>query len=610
MILTKLQLNNGFEVLSDIEHVRKRPGMYTGSMATPQGILTEVVDNALDEALNSYASNVELHVNNETGEVIISDNGRGMPQGVYADPQGPYDGYSITELIHTKLFSSAKFTRQNYYRSIGLHGVGLVVCNALSEFLTCCVYANKQKTTYYFVDAELKDIKVEPTDRPKRYTGTIIHFKPSIEYYESLEYDLKPIERRLKMFRYLYPKCVISVNNENIEVTGLEDIHSTFESNLPLIEIKEDNFYLAFTYNLEDTTLHKYGYVNLLPVNEGTHLIYVNSILRNVWSELAGTHEFERDDCFLGLSVLFSVYLENAQFSSQTKERLISSKLDIKDVCGDLEAKLLTVLKSRKYFESFTKPLLIRFHEYRRSMKRLRVIDYVKEAIKYGDVDTKSSRVSRKTTVKKLFDCTSSSRDETELFIVEGQSAGGSILQCRDLKIHAVLPLRGKPLNPMNTALDKIVANVEFRALINAIGTGVAPLERVENIRYSKIILVSDADPDGKAIEAILLGAFLKLFPELVNSGYLYVCDAPLFWQKSRGFVWDFKDLNLSKPFQRFKGLGEMNPDQIQEAIVNPSNRRLHQVSIIDGDDKNYAIQLVSSSVIRKIMLRTENIVE
>jgi DNA gyrase subunit B len=584
--------------------------MFIGDTTHPTHLLQEIVDNSLDEVLNGLATKVEININNDI--VSVEDDGRGILQGIYHKKGSPYNGKNITQLICEKNFSGEKFSNQVYDHSVGLHGLGLVVVNALSEYLTCEIYKDGGCNTYKFIDSKLVDTIPSSTDNKKSYTGTKVTFKPSSTYFETLKFDLKVLDKRLKMFKYLYPKSVIIINGEEVEASTLDKVHSSFNSKLPTVEIETDNYFLALTYDLEETNTHKYGYVNLLGVNEGSHLVYLTSMLKDVWAALSNGYEFDKEDCFLGMSLLCSAYLKNPQFSSQTKERLTSSRQDIREVFEGVDIELLDSLRSKEFYNSFTKPLLIRFQEYRKSMRRLKVIDYVKEAINYGDVSEsdKGVIVNRKTTVKKLFDCTSTNRELTELYVVEGQSAGGSILQCRDLKIHAVLPLRGKPLNPMNMSLDKIVKNEEFCSLINALGTGVAPLEKPESVRYGKIIIVADADVDGKNIEAILLGGFLKLFPELINSGRLYVCEAPLYWQKKKGFIWDFNKVNLNKPFQRFKGLGEMNSDQIYEAIVNPVGRKLYQV-VVDGfSDKEIAFQLVGNPIARREMLRLEGIVE
>ena len=192
---------------------------------------------------------------------------------------------------------------------------------------------------------------------------------------------------------------------------------------------------------------------------------------------------------------------------------------------------------------------------------------------------------------------------------MEGDSAGGSIKQSRDISKHAILPLRGKPLNVANLELKDILKNLEFQSLINAIGCGVHPIERPENIRYGKIILCADADVDGRNIEAILLGGFLKLFPQLVQLGKLYICEAPLFKQNNKYF-WDIEDIDTEKKFQRFKGLGEMNSLEIYESMINPENRCLLQVKILDSQDSDYAFQLVSNSLTRKIMLTDIGLLE
>ena len=243
-------------------------------------------------------------------------------------------------------------------------------------------------------------------------------------------------------------------------------------------------------------------------------------------------------------------------------------------------------------------------------MKRLKSIDYVKAAISYGDVSKNNGRVKvkRGVAVKSLCECVSDDRDRTELYIVEGDSAGGSLISCRDPKVHAVLPLRGKPINAACNPLDHVVRNAEFQALIRSIGSGVAPLEQIEKVRYGKIIIAADADPDGKNIEAILLGGFLTLFPSLVHDGRLFICEAPLFRQGQRYF-WSFEDINPDKPFKRFKGLGEMNSDEIHESMVDPKNRRLIQVVISDESDRSYGLKLVGDRETRRLMLLDRGVI-
>lgn len=603
--------SSAFKVLSDVDHIRTRPGMYIGETNNPTSLMTEIIDNALDEMLNNYATSLNLSIDPETLECTVEDNGRGIIQGSYDDESSPHHGEDIIKLICTKNFSGEKFLVDAVYgKKVGLHGVGAVTVNALSEYLIVKVYDGKIATEYKFEKGSLVSKTQGKSDKHKKYKGTTVIFKPSSEFFDSLEYDTSLILQRLKMFKYLYRKSQLVFNNSEIQAASISDIHKSFNSKLPVLEIEGENYYFAITYNLEDTQSRKYGYVNLLPVNEGTHINFIVGVLRDVWQNFVKTSEFEfeRDDCFLGSSILFSCYLSNPTFDSQTKNKLTVSKNAVKDIANDLEQKLLkTLLKSDNY-NKFTKPLLLRFSDYRKSLKKLKVIDYLKEAMTYGDItDTGEGkvRVSRNITNSKLLDCTSTDREETELYIVEGDSAGGSIKQCRDIKRHAILPLRGKPLNVANMDLKDIVKNVEFQSLINAMGCGVFPLERVDNIRYGKIILCADADVDGKSIEAILLGGFLKLFPGLVSGGRLYICEAPLFMQNGK-YYWSQSEIDLSKKFQRYKGLGEMNSSEIFESMIKPENRRLLRVVVQDSDDRDYALQLVSSSAVRKLML-TEN---
>jgi DNA gyrase/topoisomerase IV subunit B len=606
------------EIKSDIGHVRQCADMYIGSNDSPVHLVTEIMDNALDEILGKYATTVSVTINEETGEVIIEDDGRGIPQGQYrakSKDDEPFDGQDITDLIFTKHFSSEKFSADVYRRSVGLHGVGAVVVNALSDYVICDVYSKKKKkTTYRFVDGVLKSKKEGKSERGSKFaSGTRVTFKPNSKFFTSMTYDMKIIERRLKMFKYLYRDSRLFLNDESIEVSSVSDLHPSFVSSMQLLEITTDDYYFALTYDISETATKRYGYVNLRPVNEGAHLVFINSLLRDAWQEVSNTKfEFDRDDCFLGASILFSVFLSDPKFSSQTKERLTSTKTEVQEAASDLKDDLVSLLNSKKYVHLFTKPLLARFSKYRSSMSNLEKIDYVKEAIRYGEVEEESGkvRVSRRLSSDKLADCVSRSRDETELYIVEGDSAGGTVKKARDRMIHAVLPLRGKSLNANKKSLEVAVKNPEIKALIEAIGIGVAPMEKIENVRYGKIIIAADADPDGSHIQVLLLGSMLKFFPSLIQAGRVYICEAPLFYQRGKGYLWDFAKVDTSKSFQRFKGLGEMNPDQFQETMLNPSKRKLIQIRVANDTDKDYALKLVSSSDALKAMMRKIGLIE
>jgi DNA gyrase/topoisomerase IV subunit B len=575
------------------------------------------MDNALDEILGSYATTVSVLVDASTGEVTVEDDGRGIPQGIYhskSDDDKPFEGRDITDLIFTKHFSSEKFSSDVYRRSVGLHGVGAVVVNALSDYVVCEVYNKKTRTTYRFVDGVLKSKKEGKSERGTKFsTGTKVTFRPNSAFFTSMSYDMKLIERRLKMFKYLYQDSRLFLNNEPIEVSSVADLHPSFSSTMSLLEIKTDDYYFALTYDVAETSTKRYGYVNLRPVNEGNHLVFINSIIRDVWQEVSNSKfEFDRDDCFLGASILFSVFLSDPKFSSQTKERLTSLKTEVQEAANDLKDKFISLLNSKKFLHLFTKPMLTRFSKYRSSMSNLEKIDYVKESVRYGEVDSDGDRVrvSRRLSSDKLADCISRNRDETELYIVEGDSAGGTVKKARDKMIHAVLSLKGKPLNANKKSLDSVVKNAEIKTLIEAIGVGVYPVEKLENLRYGKIIIAADADPDGSNIQAILLGDILKLFPSLVQDGRVYICEAPLFYQKGRGYLWDFSRVDTSKRFQRFKGLGEMNADQFQESMLNPQKRRLIRIRVADDADRDYALKLVSSSEALKNMMREIGLIE
>jgi len=255
----------------------------------------------------------------------------------------------------------------------------------------------------------------------------------------------------------------------------------------------------------------------------------------------------------------------------------------------------------RKNYDVFTKPLLEKFQAYRESLTKLSTMDFLNKNVNYGSVD--SGKVSRSCTVSKLLDCSSTEVDKTELFIVEGDSAGGTLQMARNPKIHAVLPLRGKTLNVVNATLERIVTNTEFNSLINSLGCGIHPKEDVSKLRYGKIIICTDADPDGAQICALLLGAFSKLTPELVKSGKLWIACTPLYKQGSV-YVWDEANLDKSKPFKRFKGLGELNASELKETAIEVTTRVISQVTADDTTLQSTTSLIGDSSYRKNILIK------
>lgn len=584
-----------FSILSDIESVRKNPGMFIGSTNDPTHLITEVVDNALDELLNNYGDTVRLDID-KNGVVSIQDNGRGLITGDYESDGVTKD---IPVWICTKLFSGEKFSKDAYVKSSGLHGVGNVCVNALSEYMEFFIKHKNQKTVHYF---KFKDGESSESNRyydDSIQEGTLVKFKPDSKWFDSGRIDIESITKKLRLVKLFHPNLKIIINGEEIKDVHVSEFFRTKSDSqfTDVIHIDLDSVRVYLTYDLRDTSTNIAGSVNLINTTGGSHYRAFQEAISEVWNSFKGSYEFQDSDTLLGINAVFLIYLEHTAFTSQTKKELSVRVNQIRPIFDKFKKLLRKEIEAR--YDTLAKPLLEKFQTYRKSMTRLSTIDFIKKTIQYGDIS--SGRVSRSTTVKKLYDCSSTKVDETELFLVEGQSAGGSILSCRDPKRHALLPLRGKTLNVTNSDLETILKNQEFQSLVNSLGSGVYPHEDPSKVRYGKIIILTDADQDGSQIAALLLGAFAKLTPGLIDAGHLHICIPPLFRQGGK-YYWDINEIDKRKEFFRFKGLGEMNPEELYEVAVNPKTRKVLQVtgSVID---KSNTISMVGDSFYRKGVL-------
>lgn len=575
-------------VLKEVEHIQLNPGMYIGDTSNPVHLIEEALDNALDEALAGHASIIAVMIDSKKHIFSVLDNGRGIP----IEDNTPV-------IISSKLFSGAKFQDKKtaYEISSGLHGVGLVAINALSEFYNLEIYRNKKHAEYHFGKSKLKKSSVKGNgDSP---FSTKIEFKPDKKYFETLTPDLDRIRRRLTTASAEMPVDITFVleidgkrelfnldlrqHFENSCLTSSKDIN--FLSTLH-VEKKPESFKIIFTYEEKGPiTPRVISSVNLLPVDGGgTHLNCFYEMMRDffvVRSKKMG-YKFQPQDSLVGLRAYLMLNLIEPKFSGQTKEKLTNRKSDFDYYIKTLRSQLDDWGNdNQKQLED----LLERFQQYRRKL----------DSKKLTTNGSGGRRASTKFT--KLRDCTSRGG---ELYIVEGDSAGGSIIQSRDPRLHAVLPLRGKSI-PNVTTKKNILQNKEVSEMIKAIGTGVGPHFNIKKMRYEKIICATDADHDGNHIACLMSMAMAILLPDIVKAGRYFIAQTPLFAINEKKLfkpLWSDEEVDkarkANKTITRFKGLGELSPHQLKICLLDEKNRNLTPMTYSENIDD--LIKLFSSA--------------
>jgi len=588
------------QVLEGLEAVRKRPGMYIGSTSERglHHLLWEVLDNSIDEALAGYCDTVEITIHKDNS-VSVLDNGRGIPVGMHPKLQKP-----TLEVVLTVLHAGGKFDGKGYKVSGGLHGVGVSVVNALSENLTVEIYRDgKIYYQEYHRGVPQADVKViGDTDK----TGTKITFKPDITIFtETQEYNYDTIISRMRDMAFLNAGISLNINDERTDkkesfkydggiVTFVEYLNKNktviHQPPFYLMGEKEDIICeVALQYN-DGYTSNIYSYANNIHTHEGgTHEAGFKSSLTRIINDYARKSNMLKeneanltgDDVREGITAIISVKIPDPQFEGQTKTKLGNS--EVRSVVDSFfSEKYMEFLEENPSTAKIIIEKAITACRAREAAKKARELTRRKGALEYSALPGK------------LADCSSRDATISELYLVEGDSAGGSAKSGRDRNFQAILPLRGKILNVEKTRLDKILSSSEIRNIITALGTSIGDDFNIEKARYHKLIIMTDADVDGAHIRTLLLTFFYRYMPELIENGYVYIAQPPLY-QVKKGkvvrYVYSDKEMqeackelgNQGITLQRYKGLGEMNPTQLWETTMDPETRTLLQVSIDDA---------------------------
>jgi len=597
------------EVLSGLDPVRRRPGMYTDT-TRPNHLAQEVIDNAVDEALAGHANKITVTVYKD-GSLAVEDNGRGMPVDIH-----PEYGQSGIEIILTKLHAGGKFSTDNYQFSGGLHGVGISVVNALSNRVEVAVQRHGNLYQMAFEHGEpVSPLEVLEGKAPKRASGTAVHFWPDAKYFDSPKFSLKALKHNLKAKAVLAAGLQIiyfdQINHEKIEwqfENGLVDYLMDELQDRDIIphpafvatgEAERASAEFAICWNAEGGEQVQESYVNLIPTAQGgTHVNGLRSGVTDAMREfcelrnlLPRNLKLSAEDVWDGVNYILSLKFQEPQFSGQTKERLSSREASgiVLNIAKDAFA---LWLNQNSDIAMQLAELMIA-----KAGRRLKAAKKVE----------RKKIVAGPTLPGKLSDCVGHTLEESELFIVEGDSAGGSAKQARDKNFQAIMPIRGKILNTWEVSSDEVLASQEVHNI--AIAIGVDPgSDDLSELRYGKICILADADSDGLHIATLLCALFVKHFPTLVEAGHLYVAMPPLFRiddGKDVHYALDEAELEVtlkkaktkSPQITRFKGLGEMNASQLRETTLDPDTRRLVQ---LDLDDAHFTSGLLDKLLAKK----------
>ena len=594
------------QILEGLEAVRKRPGMYIGSTSSRglHHLVYEIVDNAVDEALAGYCDTIQVTINKDNSVTVI-DNGRGIPVGINHKA-----GIPAVEVVFTILHAGGKFGGGGYKVSGGLHGVGASVVNALSTHLEVTIYhEGKIYRQRYERGKVVYKLKVIGECDPKK-TGTTVTFLPDSEIFEETVFDFNVLKQRLREMAFLTKNIKIVLRDDRPEepiektfhyeggikefVTYLNKGKTPLYPDIIYCEGMKDNIYVEVAMQHNDGyTEGSYSFVNNITTPEGgTHLTGFKNALTKTFNSYArlnklikDTETLSGDDIREGLTVIVSIKIEDPQFEGQTKQKLGNSEAR-GAVDNIVSEQLMIYLEQHPQVAKMILEKSIMAQRAREAARKAR------------DLTRRKSALEGMSLPGKLADCSDKDPKNCEIYIVEGDSAGGSAKTARSRATQAILPLRGKILNVEKARLDRIYANAEIKAMINAFGTGIHEDFDISKLRYDKIIIMTDADVDGAHISTLLLTFLYRFMPDLIKEGHVYLAQPPLYKLEKNKKVWyAYSDEQLAailgevgrdqnNKIQRYKGLGEMDAEQLWETTMDPEKRVLRRV-VMDNENSS-----------------------